>query len=53
MLNGLLVVPNFGFPPLVTRPPLRNVIEWTALHSTAAQSINSQLLNFQLRKASG
>jgi hypothetical protein len=32
MLNGLLVIPNFGFPPLETRPPLRNVIEWTALH---------------------
>jgi len=32
MLNGMLVVPNWGFPPLETLPPLRNVIEWTALH---------------------
>jgi len=32
MLNGLLVIPNFGIPSLETVPPLRNVIEWTALH---------------------
>jgi hypothetical protein len=32
MLNGLLVIPNFGFPSLETVSPLRNVIEWTALH---------------------
>src|SRR5262249_45745181 len=33
MLNGLLVIPKVGFPPLETLPPLRNVIEWTALHA--------------------
>ena len=43
MLNGMLAIPNLGFPPLETLPPLRNVIEWTALHS----------LNFQLHKATG
>jgi hypothetical protein len=33
MLNGLLVIPRVGFPPLETLPPLRNVIAWTALHA--------------------
>ena len=32
MLNGLIAVPNWGFPPLETLTPLRTVIEWTALH---------------------
>lgn len=32
MLNGMVVVPNWGFPPLETLPPLKNVIQWTALH---------------------
>jgi len=32
MLNGMVVIPKWGFPPLETLPPLRNVIEWTALH---------------------
>jgi hypothetical protein len=32
MLNGLLVVPRWGFPPIETLPPFRNLIEWTARH---------------------
>ncbi len=32
MLNAMVVVPNWGFPPLETLPPLKNVIQWTALH---------------------
>ena len=32
MLNGIIVVPKWGFPSLETLPPLRNVIQWTALH---------------------
>jgi hypothetical protein len=32
MLNGMVAVPNWGFPPLETQPPLKNVIQWTALH---------------------
>lgn len=32
MLNGLVVAPNWGFPPLETLWPLKNAIQWTALH---------------------
>ena len=32
MLNGLIVVPKWGFPPIETLPPFRNLIEWTAAH---------------------
>lgn len=32
MLQGIIVIPNWGFPPLETVPPFRNVIQWTALH---------------------
>jgi hypothetical protein len=32
MLNGMIAVPNWGFPPLENLPPLKNVIQWTALH---------------------
>lgn len=32
MLNGMIAVPRWGFPPLETLPPLKNVIQWTALH---------------------
>ena len=32
MLNGMIAIPNWGFPSLETLPPFRNVIQWTALH---------------------
>jgi len=32
MLSGMIVAPNWGIPPLEVLPPLRNVIQWTALH---------------------
>jgi hypothetical protein len=32
MLNGLIVVPRWGFPPIETLPPFRNLVEWTARH---------------------
>jgi len=32
MLNGMIAIPNWGFPPLETLPPFKNVIQWTALH---------------------
>ena len=32
MLNGLIVVPKWGFPPIETVPPFRNLIEWTSIH---------------------
>jgi len=33
MLNGVIAVPNWGFPSLEMLPPFRNVIQWTALHA--------------------
>src|ERR1043166_2003323 len=32
MLHGLILVPNWGFPPLEQLPPMKNVVGWTAAH---------------------